>query len=135
MGSDVHQGGEQDADLNQEANKEANKESLSTDLNRRRKTNAAENLESVRSVVDHLHFASCELTAIAPTLEDAARDVVQVALHHNSSAHGSPILWNVVMKHIIQKVGELAAKIEGQTSPPAASFSSNSNSSTHPRKE
>lgn len=88
--------------------------SITTDMHRQRNHKIADDLESVRSVIDHLRIASTESPALQPMLDDAAKDIVQLALSHETMSQGSSALWPVVLKHLLQKVGDLAAKVENQ---------------------
>lgn len=97
--------------------------SLETQLMREHRDAAADNVHAVRAVIEHLHFASCESSGIASTLDDAAKDVMQFAIKHNTTAQGCPVLWTIITKHLLNKVAELSQKVDGRqaaTSPPSA---------------
>lgn len=91
--------------------------SLESDLLRSHKDEAADNTSSVRSVIEHLNLAAVECPALSSTLEEASKDVVQMALNHSNMAQGSPAAWCVVLKHIIHKVAVLTATVEGSDKP------------------
>lgn len=85
--------------------------SLESELSLRRDNAAARNIDSVRAVLEHLYLSGCDCPAASAMFEDAARDVLQVALNHSRGAQGPPVLWTVVLKHMT-KLAELTAKID-----------------------
>lgn len=95
--------------------KQATKLLHNVTMHRRRKPLVANNLEAVNAVIEHLHVATCESPALLPILEDAGRDVLQMPTTNHATAQGSPILWCLVLKHIIQALGEMLQQQQTST--------------------
>ena len=86
--------------------------SLAADLQRKRQPEAAGNIEAVQAVVEHLHYLSCESSHMTPMLEEAAADVLRVALDHSTEAHGAPALWAIVLKHVLAQLADITKRLE-----------------------
>lgn len=85
---------------------------LQSELIRQQKLEAAKNVDSVRAVTEHLYVTSIEAPSILAMAEEATNDVLSVAMNQSRSSQGSPILWIVVLKHVISMLAVVVNRLD-----------------------